>query len=88
MRYTSPDSGTFTINGNWDVASGPAHGVDLTVQVNGRTIPSTSFNGHCDMALKGVAINSGDVVSVIVGTNKTVAGGHNTTFRSKTYRTE
>lgn len=87
LRYTASSGGSFAINGTWDVMSGSTDGVDLTVQVNGRSLVSTTFNGHYDMTLKGVSLNQGDVVSIVVGPNKTVAGGDNTTFRVKVYRT-
>ena len=86
LRYTSPSSGSFTISGPWDVASGSADGVDLTVQVNGQSLLSTTFNGHYDMNLKGVALRMGDVVNIIVGTNKTVAGGDSTTYRVRIHK--
>lgn len=87
LRYTSPYSGSFSINGVWDVNSGSADGVDLTVQVNAQTVLSTSFNGHYDMSVKNVTLNKGDVVNVIVGTNKTVSGGDSTSYRVKIYKT-
>jgi hypothetical protein len=62
-------------------------GVDLTVQVNGHSILSTSFNGHYDMKLTNVVLQKGDVVDVIVGTNATVAGGDGTTYRVQIYKT-
>ena len=87
LRYTSPYSGSFAINGSWDVVSGSADGVDLTVQVNAQTVLSTTFNGHYDMSVKNVTLNKGDVVNVIIGTNKTVSGGDTTAYRVKIYRT-
>lgn len=87
LRYTSPYSGSFTINGTWDVASGSADGVDLTVQVNAQTVLATTFNGHYDMSVKNVTLKQGDVVNVIVGTNQTVSGGDTTAYRIKIYRT-
>jgi hypothetical protein len=86
LRYTSPYSGTFTINGTWDVTSASADGIDLTVQVNAKTVLSTTFNGHYDMAVKNIALNQGDVVNVIVGTNNSVTGSDNTGYRVKIYR--
>jgi hypothetical protein len=86
LRYTSPYSGSFTINGMWDVTSASADGIDLTVQVNAQTVLSTTFNGHYDMSVKNVTINKGDVVNVIVGTNKNVSGSDNTNYRIKIYR--
>ncbi len=87
LRYTSPVSGSFNINGTWDVGSGSVDGVDLTVQVNAQTVLSTTFTGHYDMAVKNVTINKGDVVNVIMGTNKNVTGGDSTAYRVKIYRT-
>jgi hypothetical protein len=87
LRYTSPYSGTFTINGSWDVTSASADGVDLTVQVNAQTVLSTTFNGHYDMAVKSIALKQGDVINVIVGTNNNVTGSDNTSYRVKIYRT-
>ena len=86
LRYTSPFSGSFNINGTWDVGSGSADGVDLTVQVNTHTVLSTTFTGHYDMAVKNVTINKSDVVNVILGTNKNVTGGDSTAYRVKIYR--
>lgn len=86
LRYTSPYSGNFTINGTWSVTSASADGVDLTVQVNARTVLSTTFTGRYDMALKNIGINKGDVVNIIVGTNKNVSGSDSTDYRVKIYR--
>jgi hypothetical protein len=87
LRYTASMSGTFTLSGTWDVASGSADGVDLVVQINGRTILSNTFDGHYNMDIKNVALNKGDILNVIVGPNNTVVGGDNTTFRLKIYKT-
>jgi hypothetical protein len=86
LRYTSSYSGNFTISGPWDVTSTSVDGVDLTIQVNGQSVFSTTFNGHYDMSIKNVALKVGDVVSIIVGTNKTVTGGDSTRFRVRIHK--
>lgn len=87
LRYTSPGKGTFDITGVWDVAAASVDGIDLTVQVNAQTVLSTTVAKHYDMAVRNVTLKQGDVVNVIVGTNKTVGGGDLTDYRIKIYRT-
>jgi hypothetical protein len=86
LRYTSPHSGNFTVKGSWDVTSRSSDGIDITVQVNAKTVFSTAFNGHYDMEVKGLSLSRGDVVNIIVGTNKNVTGSDNTRYRIKIYR--
>lgn len=86
LRYTSPNGGTFDITGVWDVVAGSADGIDLTVQVNAQTVLSTTVARHYDMAVRNITLKQGDVVNVIVGTNKTVAGNDLTDYRIKIYR--
>lgn len=85
LRYTAARSQSLTIKGAWDVQAESADGVDVTVQLNGKSILTTVFKGHYDMNIPGVTVNPGDRIDFVLGPNATVAGGDVTTYRIKIY---
>lgn len=85
LRYTAAKAQTLTIKGAWDVQASSVDGVDVTVQVNGKSVLTTVFKGHYDMNIPGVNVDQGDRIDFILGPNMTVTGGDITAYRIKIY---
>jgi hypothetical protein len=76
-RYAAPQDGTFRVRGHWTNDPG-GDGVDLSVQVRGRT----AWQAHLDdrVSLDGLVIrlNAGDAVDFKMAPGTTAAGDHST----------